>query len=143
MKKLTILFIIFVLIACLAAYPIYAAGENAQGAVKVDLVGVGTAPDWNVVGSAMLKTTSSGELTVDVNMDTEPNLEDYDVVAIVRYYPPPYPQPSPFDVLGYFEDVLNTNAQGQGNTHVELVIDPPPTNSSIWAVVAVREEPSP
>ena len=146
MKKLAILFMVSVLIICLAASPVYAKGENAKGAVKVDLVEVNTGPDWNVVGSAILNTTASGKLIVNVNMDTEPNLEDYDVFIVVRYaplpVPPPLPLPSP-DVWEYFNDILNTNAKGQGNAHVQVDIDPPPTNSSIWVVVIVREQPSP
>jgi hypothetical protein len=141
MKKLAILFMVIVLIICLAASPVYAKGENAKGAVKVDLVEVGTGPDWNVVGSAILNTTASGKLIVNVNMDTEPNLVDYDVAVLVFYSPPP-PTPVPPHVFQYFPDVLDTNAKGQGNAHVQVNIDPPPTNSSIWVVVVVREVPA-
>jgi hypothetical protein len=151
MKKFTLLIMVLMLTAILAVSPVYAKGEDAKGAVKVDLVEVlwdygppGGPPfivsPGDVVGSAILNTTASGKLNVLVNMDTEPNLEDYDIFVSVFYSPPPFVPPS--DAIGIFGDILNTNAQGQGNAQVKVDIDPPQTNSSIWVVVVVREQPT-
>ena len=125
-----------VVMAMAVAVPVSAASD---GSVTADLVEVGTGPDWNVVGSLVLNTTASGSLIVDVNVDTEPNLEDYDIVVLVYYQPPP-PPPAPADEVGIFEDVLSSNAQGQSNTRVSVDIDPPPVNDRVWVVVNVLEQ---
>ena len=146
MKKLLVSIVVLSLMVSLVASPAYAQGENAKGAVKVDLVEWNSGPEWIVVGSAILNTTASGKLIVVVNVDTEPNLEDYDVIVFARYAPPPYPPPPapppPIDASGVFPDVLDTNARGQGNAQVKVDIGPPQTESSIWVSVTVRQQPT-
>jgi hypothetical protein len=62
-----------------------------------------------VLGSVTLNTTASGKLVVVINVDSIPDLEDYDVrVHINNSYKP------------IFEDVLSTNAKGQGNAQVKV-----------------------
>ena len=111
--------------------------------MKADLVEWGSNGD--IVGKVILNTTASGNLEVLVNMDTEPNLEDYDVIVVVRYYSPPYSPPpgSPPDVYERFPDILHTDTDGHGNAHVSVGINPPPTDSSIWVTIRVRELPPP
>ena len=111
MKKLLIVSVAIAVIACLVAGPAFAAPGNGIGAVKADLTyydpaaGPGVDP---VVGSVILNTTASGILIVNINIDTV-CLEDYDVrVHINNSYKP------------IFEDVLSTNAKGQGNAQVKV-----------------------
>jgi len=144
MKKMGILFLVFVLTTCLFASSVYAKGDSAEGAVEVDLVQWQTGPNWNVVGSVILNTTANGKLVVNLNMDTVPNLEDYDIVVAVRYYPPPYIPISdyPPNILETFSDVLDTNAKGKGNVNVKVDIDPPIGNSNVWVIISVSEQAS-
>jgi len=126
--------------------------KNPKGAVKVDLVEVdvispGPPPVTemgDVVGSVILNTTASGKLIVNVNVDTEPNLEDYDILVHVRYYPLPWPFPPPPPTpLSIFDDVLDTNGKGQGNATVKVDLDPPPTNECFcWVIVNIKEGPT-
>ena len=51
--------------------------------------------EGDVVGSVVLNTTASGQLLVNVNMDTEPNLVDYDVIVRVFCRNPMNPSPPP------------------------------------------------
>ena len=90
MKKILLLLLVLVLNCCILASPVSAKGDNAKGAVKVDLVEaimISESPPIylpvldNVVGSVILRTTGNGKLIVIVNMDNAPNLSDYDVVV--------------------------------------------------------------
>jgi len=146
MKRIAIL-LVLVLTICLVASPVSAKGENAKGAVKADIVellGINPEPPplylfGDVVGSVIFNTTASGKLIANVNMDAAPNLEDYDVIVVVWYAPPTPGSQSFFP----FDDVLDTNAQGQGNALVMVDIDLSSTNgSNIWASVSVREGPT-
>ena len=103
------------------------------------MVELGTGPNWNVVGALVLNTRASGKLIAHVNMDTEPNLEDYDVIIHV-FYSPPAPGPVPGHVTGVFPDVLNTSARGRGDAQAEVDIDPSQTNDSICIIVVVIED---
>ncbi len=40
-----------------------------------------------------------------------------------------------------FLNALDTNTKGQGNARVELDIDPPIANSSVWVRITVRGNP--
>jgi hypothetical protein len=112
----------------------------SKGAIKVDLVDIGTGPNWDVVGSLVLNTAESGKLNVEVNVNTEPDIEGYDILVFVFYGVPP-PAPAPADIFEVFPGVLNTNAMGQGNTHISVDINPPPTNENIWVIVLVNAGP--
>ena len=122
--------------------PIYVPLKPAisKGAIKVDLVDIGTGPNWDVVGSLVLNTAESGKLNVEVNVDTESNLEGYDILVFVFYGVPP-PAPAPADVFNVFPGVLSTNDMGQGNARVSVDINPPPTNENIWVIVQVNAGP--
>ena len=110
MNKVVTPVMTILLMLCLFAFP----GCTSKGEVKVDLVKYGT---QNVVGSATLNTTEDGVLNVQVNMDTEPNLKDYDVVAIMVYSDPSEGLGAP-DKVEYFADLLDTDAKGQGSVLV-------------------------
>jgi hypothetical protein len=147
MKKIAIL-LVLVLTICLIASPVSAKGENAKGAVKADIVELlgmnpGPPPQYlfgDVVGSVIFNTTASGKLIANVNMDSAPNLEDYDVIVVVWYASPTPGSQSFFP----FDDVLDTNAQGEGNALVMVDIDLSLTNgNNIWASVSVRPAPGP
>lgn len=141
MKKVAVLLLVLVLTISLVTSPVFAQDENAKGVVKANLLG-GTYPNWYVVGSVILGITPDGKLIVNVNMDTEPDLEDYNVGVVVWYSPtgtPPGP-PEEADFREIVEDVLDTNATGQGNVQVQLYVDPPTTYGSIWVRVYVRED---
>ena len=138
MKKLAVFALVLALAVSLVAVPVYAKSDNAKGAVKADLAeyfGGGSSGD--VVGSVILNTTASGMLIVVINMDTIPNLEDYDVrVHINGVYKP------------IFEDVLNTNANGNGNAQVKVNLldengDPRFTGPTIGVDVVLRPSFSP
>ncbi len=140
MKKFMILAIVLVMAVSLVAVPVYAKSDSAKGAVKADLTyhdpaaPVGVDP---VVGSVILNTTASGSLIVVVKVRTIPDLEDYDVkVHINGVYKP------------VFEDVLSTNAKGNGNTQVKVNLldengDPRFTGSTIAVDVVLRPSFSP
>jgi len=93
----------------MVASPVSAKGDNAKGAVKVDLV---VTDSTEIAGSAVLNTTSDGNLIVNVNMDDAPNLSDYDV-AIFWWNSLSF-------ALVPFGNVLNTNEKGQGNANVKV-----------------------
>ena len=148
MKKIVILLLVLVLTICLVASPASAKGENAKGAMKADIVELlGRNPEpppqylfGDVVGSVIFNTTASDKLIANVNMDAAPNLEDYDVIVVV-WYTPPIPGSESFFP---FDDVLDTNAQGEGNAIVMVDIDLSFTNgNNIWASVSVRPAPGP
>ena len=122
MKKILLLLLVLVLNCCILASPVSAKGDNAKGAVKVDLVEaimISESPPIylpvldNVVGSVILRTTGNGKLIVIVNMDNAPNLSDYDVVVFW------------WNSLSYALDtsgggMLNTNEKGHGNATVKI-----------------------
>lgn len=145
MKKLFILLLVVTLVVCLSVSPVRAAEDEGKGAVKTVLVETASAPDWIIAGSLVLNTTASGVLIVNISMDTEPYLEDYDVMVVVLYSPPPVPplpSPPPPDVMAYFDDVLDTNPRGHGNVHLTVPVDPPEENEYIWVSVSIREMPA-
>lgn len=145
------LFLVLILAFCLLPSSVSAQGESANGAAHVNLVEVVINPgppitieNGDAVGSVLLNTTADRKLIVNLNMDTKPNLEDYDIIINVFYTPPPLP-PTPLgtpDIVEIFPDKLDTNSKGQGNVQVQLDINPPPTNDMIWVIVNVREGPT-
>jgi len=118
MKKVFSIVLLLILLVTLIASPVYAKGNNAKGAVKADLTvfqqDTGELPKGTVVGSVVLNTTANGDLIVVINMDAVPGIEDYDVRVWINY-----PAYAPYT----FEDVLNTNAKGNGNAQVKLSLE--------------------
>ncbi len=112
MKKLILLALVLTLALSLVAVPVFAKSENANGAVKADLTYHKTPippGEDAVVGTVILNTNASGKLIVVINIDTIPNLEDYDArIHINGTYKP------------IFEDVLSTNAKGNGNAQLKV-----------------------
>ncbi len=117
MKKLVVFTLVLALAVSLVAVPVYAKSENAKGAVKADLTvyeqGDGDLTKDTVMGSVILNTTASGSLIVVIKIDAVPNLDDYDVRVHINRSSPNYINP-------IFEDVLNTNAKGNGNAQVKV-----------------------
>jgi len=135
MKKLVLFALVLAIMISLVAIPVYAKSDSAKGAVKADLTYYDpAAPDGvdPIVGSVILNTTASGSLIVVINLDTIPDLEDYDVrVHINGVYKP------------IFEDVLSTNAKGNGNAQVKVNLldengDPRFTGPTIGVDVVLR-----
>ena len=117
MKKLIVFALVLAIMTSLVAIPVYARSDSARGAVKADLTvyqqGGGDLTKDTVVGSVILNTTASGKLIVVINIDAVPNLEDYDVRVHINRGSQNYINP-------IFEDVLNTNAKGNGNAQVKV-----------------------
>jgi len=119
--------------------PTKARSDNARGAVKADLTYYDpAAPDGvdPVVGSVILNTTASGSLIVVINMDTIPDLDDYDVRVHITDDDGP-------KVYFTFEDVLSTNRKGNGNAQVKVNLldedgDPLFTGQTIGVDVVLR-----
>ena len=140
MKKLIVFSLVLAIMTSLVGIPVDAKSDSAKGAVKADLryydpaAPVGVDP---VVGSVILNTTASGSLIVVINIDTIPDLEDYDVrVHINGVYKP------------IFVDVLSTNAKGNGNAKVKVNLldesgDPRFTGPTIGVDVVLRPSFSP
>lgn len=142
MKKLIVFSLVLAIMISLVGIPVEAKSDNAKGAakgaVKADLTefyGTGQ-PAGPVVGSVILNTTASDSLIVVINIDAVPNLEDYDVrVHIIDKYGPKY--------FFTFEDVLSTNAKGNGNAKVKVNLldesgDPLFTGPTIGVDVVLR-----
>ena len=142
MKKLIVFSLVLAIMISLVGITVEAKSDNAKGAVKADLtVFYGTGqPAGPVVGSVILNTTASGSLIVVINIDTIPDLEDYDVRVHINRGP---------DVHNpIFEDVLSTNAKGNGNAQVKVNLldetgDPCFTGPTIGVDVVLRSSFSP
>jgi hypothetical protein len=104
MKKGLIAVSLVLVLAMTFAVPAFAGGK---GAVNVALWNMRANPDV-IVGSVILNTTANGFLIVLINADEGANLEDWDVRITIE------------GVMTHFDDVLNTNAQGNGNVMLEV-----------------------
>ena len=104
MKKGLIAASLVLILAMTFAAPVFAGGN---GAVKVDLWNMRADPDA-LVGSVILNTTANGFLIVLINVDEGANLADWDVRVMIE------------GVTTHFDDVLNTNAQGNGNVMLKV-----------------------
>ncbi len=144
MKKLIVFSLVLAIMISLVGIPVEAKSDSAKGAVKADLRYYDpAAPDGvdPVVGSVILNTTASGSLIIVINIDTIPDLEDYDVrVHIIDEYGPKY--------FFTFEDVLSTNAKGNGNAKVKVNLldesgNPRFTGPTIGVDVVLRSSFSP
>lgn len=116
MKRLVVFALVLAIMISLAAIPVYAKSDSAKGAVKADLTYYKPAAPPGVdpvVGSVILNTTASGSLIVVIKIDAVPNLDDYDVRVHINRGSLNYINP-------IFEDVLNTNAKGNGNAQVKV-----------------------
>ena len=103
------------------------ASAGGGGAVKIDFD-----PD---VGWVMMNTTGSARLIVEAHVqDGLPNKE-FSISVRVRYED---------QSTEIFADIatLTTNAQGKGNVHVEVDLNPP-AGSSMLRRVAVRARRAP
>lgn len=133
MKKIFIGLLMASLLLGLIASPVSAA---SKGAVKTDLTvyqkGSGDIPVGTVVGSAVLNSTANGILNVLVNIDSVPNMVDYDIRVWVDRAANP-------TTYATFVDVLDTNAQGQGNASVKVDLSQfNITGAAISVIVVLR-----
>lgn len=115
-------------------FPVLAGGN---GAVKYDLMQYGP-PLADPVGSVVLNTTANGYLIAVVNIDEMPDLDNWDVKIVVR----------PSTCYGayneIFDDVLDTNAKGQGNATVKMQLMDysvcNPAVDEIEVIVLIRQD---
>lgn len=101
MKKLGLILIALVLALGLMAMPVFAGGN---GAVKADIVGPYPGGPLEPVGSVIFNTTGNGNIIAVVNVDALPGLVDWDARVSIQGYG-----------SQIFDNVLTTNANGQGN----------------------------
>jgi hypothetical protein len=114
MKKIVVVLSLVALAVVLTAVPASVAGAKTRGAERVPLY----ASSGAIVGSAIINTTADGALIVLVDIDSVPNLVDYDILVGIAEDP----QSTNGIWLGVGHDVLNTNAQGDGNAELKMDI---------------------
>ena len=146
MRKLCLIMIALTLsVAMLAtsvAPTMAASPETSKGSVKADLLHFVPSDPWNPasppVGSVIMNTTASRRLQVSVNIDSVPNLEDWDIL-VMFWDLASLPSPA---YLGLALDVLDTNAKGQGNAMTELDIPVQIVGDSILVAIWVAPDNS-
>jgi hypothetical protein len=117
MERILIALALCLILVGVMTVPVMADPDNKQGAIKCDLKTAPiTSPEAKIVGSVILDTTASGEINILINIDTEPDLEDYDVMVV--YWTPD----KIWHKILTAEDVLDTNANGHGNVQLKADI---------------------
>jgi hypothetical protein len=153
MKKTIGALLLCLVLVVIMAVPVMATPGKAQGSVKVNLYtavwdGINPnlknyVPSDTVVGSIIINTTANGKLNVLINIDNQPNLEDYDVRIIILEWDPKPPIADPPNPP-IFKDILKTNAQGHGNAQITRAIPTTAMGDMITVQVRIAEQlPSP